>query len=147
MPLLTYINYTLTVQATIPTRNVRLTADQGLFVGDSFTLKVNVGGMISGTTLTKAYMTCKTLPTDADVAALFQKTLTTTWVSGQGQITAAGSTGTATLQFELSTTNTGALTANATHFFDISVVSDDGTIHTVCDGTIVAGLSITAAVS
>ena len=148
MAIATFISLSLTAQATRPLLSMRLTAEHGLVTGDSFTLQVTVGGLPLTVTLTKAWMTVKTLQADAD-PGIFQKAITTTAVTDVGQITDDGTDSTtAVLQFDCTVVDTALLTALSQYFWDCQVRCSDGTVHTVIgESTLIAGYGITAAVS
>jgi hypothetical protein len=81
--------------------------------------------------VSKAWLTVKNSPSDAD-PGVFQKIITTT-PSSSGQIIRSGSDGipVAILSFSLSTTNTEALTADVFYWYDIKVLYTNNELETV----------------
>lgn len=146
MAISTFVNLTLTTQALVPLRNQRITADQGLYSGDSWTLVVRVGGLPSGVTATKAWFTVKSLSTDAD-PGIFQKAVTSAAATGVGQITDAGATSSvAVLQFDAVPADTLLLTALRSYAWDCQWEDQQSFIHTaIGDSWLVAGQGTTAA--
>lgn len=142
------INKTLTAQATVPSTQQRLGVAEGLYNNDHFTLVVKVGGLPSGVTVAKAYLTVKQLPTDAD-PGIVQKAITSAAVTGTGQITDTGSSSSmASLQFDLVPADTILLTALSQYAWDVQWIDQQGLVHTaIGDSTLIAGQGVTAAVS
>lgn len=128
----------------MPLLKQRITQENGLFTNDHFTMIVAVSLLPTGITVTKAWMTIKAVPTDVDPGVI-QKTITTTAVSGVGQITDNGATsGSATLQFDYVPGDTFLLTAKRQYYWDIQVKYSDATVHTVIgDSVLIAGQGIT----
>ena len=149
MAISTLLNTTLTCQATVPLRRQRLTAEHGLYVNDSWTVVVRVGGLPSGVTADKGWFTIKSLPTDADGSAVVQKIITTTAVTGTGQVTDSGSsTSVAVLQFDFTPVDTALLTALQTYFVDCQWRDQQGFVHSaLADSWLTAGQGVTAATS
>lgn len=119
-------------------------AGNGLIRGDVFPRRWRVS-RLSGALATKAYLTVKADPeNDADAAAVFQLSITT--VSGaSGQIENAGAQGTAVLRFDLSATNTRAVTAGVLYEYDVQLHLDDDRVITVVKGPFIAAEEVTRA--
>lgn len=112
--------------------------------GDDLEVQRTVTGVPTGQTVDKAWLTVKAAAADAD-PGIFQKAITTTDVPGTGRITDAGSSGTATLRFDLTAANTALLTAGTEYFYDVQVKTSGGKIYTVESGKMIARRSVTAA--
>jgi len=118
--------------------------------GDQFGVQRSVPGIPTGRSLTKAWLTIKVKPSDADPGVL-QKVITTA-ASGAGQITQDGSpgqgAGTGTILFVFTATDTGTtIGADTRLLYDIQVKFDDGEIVTLEEGTIELRAGLTAAAS
>ncbi|SRR6266704_1261188 len=146
MAISTFVNCTLTCQALVPLRSQRLTADNGLYNNDHFTLVVRVGGLPSGVSATKAWWTVKSSSTDAD-PGIVQKAVTANAVTGSGQITDAGATtSVAVFQFDAVPADTLLLTALRAYFWDCQWEDQQGFVHTaIGDSSLTAGQGVTAA--
>lgn len=106
---------------------------KGFVWGDGFSLRRDVI-VPPGLTATKAYLTVKTNQTDVDGSALFQKSITTTNTAGTGQIEDAGSSGTAVLRFDITSTNSQAPAKDTLVYFSLRVIYSDGTDITLENG-------------
>ena len=102
--------------------------------GDDHCILRNFTDVTAGVSITKAWLTIKRFASDPD-PGLVQKAVTTGDVPGVGHIVADGSTGTVTLRFDLSPTDT-LLVATRQKFFDIQVLTTAGKIHTMNSGII-----------
>lgn len=105
----------------------------GIAAGDDLDVTRTVTSVPATQTLTKAWLTIKTTITDAD-PGLAQKAITTTSVPGTGQITDAGSSGTGSLLFQLTGTDTLAIPTSAWLYYDIKVKTSASKIYTVEQG-------------
>lgn len=119
--------------------------------GDDLSVVRTVANIQPGRTMTKAWLTIKAKAKDAD-PGLVQKIITTAPQAGIGQITDAGGSGTGTLLFLLTPTDTQTtLVVGRKYAFDTQVKFDDGTIATLersePDGYIEFEQGVTAAVS
>ena len=119
---------------------------KGFVWGDGFAIRRDVI-VPSGLTVTKAYLTVKTNQTDNDGSALFQKSITTTNTAGTGQIEDAGSSGTAVLRFDITSTNSQAPAKDTLVYFSLRVIYSDGTDITLENGQTSFMSSTTGAVS
>ena len=106
----------------------------GIVQGNVFPLHRYITGMPSSITVSSAKLTLKNLPSDPDGSAIFQLT---------ASIEDSGSSGTATIRFDLSAANTNAMTANTQYYFDIQVTLSSGTILTIESGLTSAKASVT----
>ena len=122
---------------------VTLDRGKGFTRGDVLTIRRRVYDVPSGRTVDEAWLTVKAAIADTDANATFQKIITSSDVAGTGQIEASGSDGTAILRFDLSNTNTTAMTADVRYFYDIQIRFDDSDIQTLENGEQVASAEIT----
>jgi hypothetical protein len=118
--------------------------------GDSVKIprSVDISG-IAPDTLAKAWLTVKVNRDDADLAALIQKTITAS-ATANGQIDVVGDGGagiSAHLYFQLSATDTNAMTAMVLYYYDIKAKSTGGATKVIESGRIKAGYPITLASS
>lgn len=94
----------------------------------------------------KAWYTLKANLGDADPGAL-QKAVTTSNVAGTGQITADGSSGgTCTIRFDITATNTTALSPRD-YFFDVKVKTNSGAFAYGAQGIATAVQNVTTTTS
>jgi hypothetical protein len=118
--------------------------------GDSISVQRDVTGVVVTDGLAEAWLTFKVNPTDADPGAL-QKDITTTQVSGTGQIAQTGAAGdgdgTGSLLFQLTPTETATLGAGVLYYYDVQVKAASGNIYTPEVGTmeLAAGITVTTA--
>lgn len=87
------------------------------------------------TTITKAWFTVKTkakLTSTSDAAAniVFQKEITTSNVPGTGVILDTGGSGTASVKFELTNSDTVLLVGGTVYYYDIQVLTSSSKIYT-----------------
>lgn len=109
----------------------------GYAVGDDLlvrrTINRSLSNLPTGVVIAQAWMTIKESETDADVDALVQKDITTTDVSGTGQIEEDGgaSAGDADpiLRFDLTDADTRTIGGNH-RWYDIQVRTDTDAIYT-----------------
>ena len=114
--------------------------------GDDLDVIRTVTNVPATQTLTKAWLTLKTLLTDVD-PGLLQKVITSGAVAGQGQITDTGASGTGSLLFQLTGTNTLALPVGVDVKYDIKVLTSASKIYTVEQGIYLAARRVTIATS
>lgn len=118
-----------------------------LVAGDHRWITRSVTNLPSGYLLDKAWMTVKTNPaTDAD-PGIFQKAITTSNVTGTGQITDTGVSGTGAIRFDLAVADTVLLTPGTEYTYDIQVRMSNGSytiIETVEIGTVTTIQGVTA---
>jgi hypothetical protein len=118
---------------------MRTTLDNGLGLvrGDVFSLRRTVTGLPTGVTVAKAWLMVKTAYSVADGSATISKAITSSNVAGTGQIEVSGSgTGrVAVLRFDLTNTNTTAVTAGVVYVYDIQVLLSNADIVTIESGT------------
>ncbi len=102
--------------------------------GDQFPIRRTVR-LGTGAIVSKAWLTVKANKTDAD-PGVFQKEITTI-ASASGQIEKDGSDGrgVAVLRFDLSSTDTLALTADQYYYYDVKLLFASGAIETIEQGT------------
>lgn len=114
--------------------------------GDDLDVKRTITNIPATQTLTKAWLTFKTKPSDAD-PGLLQKVIAPGAVVGQGQITDTGASGTGSLLFQLSQANTLALPVGIDVHYDIKVLTSAGKIYTASQGVYLSAARVTAATS
>jgi hypothetical protein len=114
--------------------------------GDDLDITRTVTGVPATQTLSKAWLTFKSLISDAD-PGLLQKVITSSLVVGQGQITDTGASGTGALLFQLSGANTLTLPIAVDTRYDIKVLTSAGKIYTVEQGLYTSAGRITVATS
>ena len=100
----------------------------GLIRGDAFPLRRTIVNIPSGYTVTEAWLTVKSAYSDVDGSAIFQKDVTSSNVAGTGQVEDTGADGVAEIRFDLTTTNTEAVTAGTTYYYDIQIRITDGSV-------------------
>lgn len=112
--------------------------------GDDFTIERTITAVPSGQTITNAWFTVKRTIDDADVLAIFQKTITSASTSS-GQIDDTGADGTGHLYFTLLAADTVLLTPYSDYRYDIQIKLSGGGISTPELGFITAFPQITRA--
>lgn len=118
----------------------------GVVAGDDLDIERTFTSVPAGQTLTKAWLTFKSVLADAD-PGLLQKAITTTAVPDVGQITDSGSTGIGALTFQLTGAETLALPVLVDVRYGIKVLTSAGKIYTVEQGTYLAVPRVTQATS
>jgi hypothetical protein len=116
----------------------------GFVVFDDLDVKRTVGNIPPGQTVSEAWLTIKAVETALD-NSLIQKHITASLVAGQGQITDTGGSGTAQLLFQLTGTDTGALTPGVNYVYDVQVKTSAGKHYTPEKGTIQGVSQVTLA--
>lgn len=109
----------------------------GITRGDQFTLTRRIQAVPIGRTIQRAWLTIKANLTDSDASAIFQKEITTTHTAGQGQIAddpVASLNRTTELRFEITSSDTMAMTADQVYYYDIQIRLDSGDIYTIESG-------------
>lgn len=115
--------------------------------GDSFRIERTVLDLPDAATVSKAWFTVKANAEALDAAAVLLLTISTTLTSS-GQITDAGTTsGTASLRFLLTGTQTLLIVPGTVYVWDIQILLADGGLFTPCKGTIEAEQQVTIATS
>ena len=124
---------------------------EGFYAGDDLNVEHDVQNVTPTDPIVKAWLTVKTAPSVLDASASLQKIITTAQVTGTGQIMQDGSVGngdgTASVQFELTATDTASLGSSVRYYFDIQVKANSGKIYTVETGRILFLAGITDATS
>jgi hypothetical protein len=115
-------------------------------MGDDLPVDFTLEDWPVGQLLTKAYLTIKKKKKDPDAVALLQKSITATQTA-DGQITANGSSGTATGTFVIAKTDYGPFKSGLAYHFDVQVINDADKLSTPIDGTITFKEDITDATS
>lgn len=104
--------------------------------GDNLDIIRTIRDVPASQVLTDAWLTVKAHVTDADLAAVLQKHITVTYVQGLGNITDTGADGTGAVLFEITPTETAALTPRHDYVYDIQVKTDAGIYATPFGGYI-----------
>lgn len=118
-----------------------------LVAGDTWKLIRTYTGLQTGVTISKVYWTVKNDPTDADGAALFQKSITSSLAS-TGQITdASSSDGTIAFNIIATAANTASLTVDQEYYYDLQGIGSDGAVYTFETGSIIPAQGVTTASS
>jgi hypothetical protein len=116
----------------------QLGGKDGLVTSDIVSLRWVVGNLPNATTVTKAWLMVKTATSVADGSATISKTITTSNSAGTGHIEDDGTTDrTAILRFDLTNTNTTAVTADTTYVYGVRVLLSDGQAVEIENGTAV----------
>ncbi len=108
--------------------------------GEKFPKRYTVA-YLQGGSVDKAWLTVKTDPaTVADASATIAKEISSTNVAGTGQVEDDGATsGVAVLRFDLTSTDTEALTAGLEYTYDLRVLMDtSANIFTIIKGPLIA---------
>lgn len=126
----------------MPTLNSEI---KNIVAGDTLDVLRTVGNLPAGQTLVKAWFTVKRRTTDT--TNIFQKVITTSVVVGEGHITDIGSSGVASIRFDLQPADTVLLALRRVYFFDIQVKTSLGSIFTPELGRIRAEIQRTITVS
>ena len=122
--------------------NQRITA---LVAGDTWKFIRTYTGLTTGVTISKVYMTVKNDPTDTDITALVQRSITTASTAA-GQITdASTSDGAIAFNVIILDTQSVLLTPLEDYYYDLQGIGDDGAIYTFETGIITPAQGVTAA--
>lgn len=118
-------------------------------VGDDLRVVRTYADLPSGFTIAKAWMTVKARKIDIDAAALIGPKEITTAANAHGQITDDGTAvdGEIAMYFDLSSAETGSLSANHCYFYDIQIKTSAGAIFTCELGTMTFRSQITQAIA
>jgi hypothetical protein len=110
-----------------------------LVVEDDYDLVRTIAGIPTNATITSAWLTIKTLANKnaPDSAAVIQKIITTAPVSGAGQITDEGVSGTGEVLFQFTASETALFEAGRWYVYDIQCLSSSGKLSTREKGTLV----------
>lgn len=124
--------------------NQRITA---LVAGDTWKFLRTYTGLTTGVTISKVYLTIKNDPTDADVSALIQRSITTS-ATAAGQITdASTSDGTIAFNVIVLDTQSDDLTPLEDYYYDFQGIGSDGAVYTFETGIITPAQGVTTASS
>ena len=115
----------------------------GIVRGDVFSLRRTINGIPAGRTLAEGWLTVKAAIADVDGSATFQKVITSIESSGVGQIEDTGADGSGILRFDISATNTLAMTAGTVYYYDIQIRLDNNDVLTLETGTTSAAAQVT----
>lgn len=119
-----------------------------LVVGDDIDIVRTITNVPEADALVKAWFTVKVRESDPDVSAIFQKTITASYVAGQGEITDDGSSDqTGGVTFELTNADTLLMVGDTSYFYDLQVKTANGKIYTPEKGNITLRKQITVATS
>jgi hypothetical protein len=117
---------------------------KGFVVGDDVDVERTCTGIPAGQTVTTAWLTVKESVSQDDNQAVFQKVITPSPVSGQGQITDDGDgDGIAVLYFHLTAENTALLKAKKAYLFDVQIKTSALRTHTPYKGIIIGEEQVT----
>lgn len=114
--------------------------------GDSLEIERTVSGVPTGQSILTAWFTVKKRLTDADIAAVIQKVITSINDNNVGVILDSGSSGTATIVFYLLPEDTTQLIPLVEYYYDIQVMTDVGDIYTPETGIIYAHRQVTVSI-
>ena len=105
---------------------------EGLVRGDIISIRRTVNNIPVGDSISKAYLFVKAAYGDADGAAIFSKTVTTSNVAGTGQVEDDGTTDlSGRIRFDLTNANTTAVTADTPYYYDIQILTTLGSVYTL----------------
>lgn len=123
----------------IDTSNVKL-AQQG----EAYSWPVVFSGVQASDLITKMYLTLKAYPEGLGVAdpGALQKALSTSFVSGVGQITNTGAAGKCLARFDFTASQMAAL-GQRDYYFDIKAISAGGLPYYVESGIFRVGAGVT----
>ena len=119
---------------------------RGVVAGDDVRVNVTITSISTGLTISKAWLTVKSNPSDADASALVQAAITTSATS-TGQITDTGADGTAGMYFILANTSTDDAEEDYGYSYDVQLKMSDGSLYTPLVGRMFFTQSITDATS
>lgn len=127
---------------------------RGQVSGDRFGVNRTVTKIPAALTMTKAWLTLKTNATDLDAAAVLQKTITSSFVAGSGQITDTGhdvvgppADRVGTLAFIVTEAESLQLGSARIYLHDIQIKFSDNSIGTLEIGDLLLDRGVTDAVS
>ena len=103
---------------------------KGFVRGDAFAIKRTITRIPAGVTISEAWLTVKSDYATVDASATFQKIITSS-ATASGQITDIGSDGMGEVVFEISATNTLAMSADFDYYYDIQILLSNGSIRTI----------------
>ena len=117
-----------------------------LVAGDTWKFIRTYTGLPTGVTISKVYLTIKANETDADAAALVQKSITASATS-DGQITDADSSGDGEIAFNIvvGAASSDDLTPEVDYFYDFQGIDSNGYVYTFEKGKITPMQGITDA--
>ena len=115
----------------------------GIVRGDVFSIRRTINNIPAGRTLAEGWLTVKAAIADVDASATFQKVITSSDVAGTGQIEDTGADGSGIIRFDISATNTLAMTAGTVYYYDVQVRLDNSDIFTLETGTTSASAQVT----
>jgi len=115
----------------------------GLVGGDDLEVRRTITNIPTGQVLAQARFTVKLNEDDLDAAAIFQKSITSTLVASQGQITDTGANGTGVVSFFLQASDTVLMTPGSEYHYDIQVRLDNNRLYTPEKGRITTVRQIT----
>lgn len=119
-----------------------------LVVGDDIDIERTITNVPEGDSLVKAWFTVKARETDPDINAIFQKTITASYVAGQGEITDDGAGDQqGAVTFELTNVDTLLLVGDTAYYYDLQVKTANAKIYTPEKGQLTMRKQITVATS
>jgi hypothetical protein len=119
---------------------------EGFVIGDDFTVEATITEVPAGDPLAKVWLSVKRREDDADAAAVFSKSVTTS-SSSSGQITDTGADGSGVARFTLVPADTVLLIGEKIYYFDVQAKTQAGLVYTPIKGTIMGKKQITIATS
>jgi len=138
------IVYIASRTANMAVLNQRITS---LVAGDTWPFYMTYSISTSGITFSKIYLTIKNDPTDADVDALVQKSVTTS-ATTSGQITDdATAGGSIAFNIYVAKTESVLLTPGEDYYYDFQGIGSDGAVYTFETGIITPAQGVTTASS
>ena len=114
----------------------------GIVRGDVFSIRRTINNIPAGRTLAEGWLTVKAAIADVDASATFQKVITSSDVAGTGQVEDTGADGSGIIRFDISATNTLAMTAGTVYYYDVQVRLDNSDIFTLETGTTSAAAQV-----
>lgn len=117
-----------------------------LKIGGDRSIVRTIRDVPTGLTIVKAWLTCKNKLNDADIAAVFQLSVTGT-VTTAGQVTDAGGSGIGQIVINILAAQSNLLTEGVRYAYDIQLRYSSGTTDTIEEGTVIASQRVTLATS